>query len=147
MADDKIGYGRPPKRSQYKPGVSGNPKGRPKRDPAAVAEVIKKTLSAPIRYREQGRTKTATRTEVGLRKLVDNAVRGDLTAAATLLEFRSQASRYGDVGIETVEITNWWEDYPGHTAEQKSRESTVADQVDSSEWHLNTQPGKPKQDA
>ena len=85
MADDKIGYGSPPKRSQFKPGVSGNPKGRPKRNPTAVSEVIKNTLSAPIQYREQGRTKTATRTEIGLKKLVENAVKGDLTAATTLL--------------------------------------------------------------
>jgi hypothetical protein len=27
-----VGYGRPPKHSQFKPGKSGNPKGRPKRD-------------------------------------------------------------------------------------------------------------------
>jgi hypothetical protein len=76
MTDDEIGYGQPPKRSQFKPGVSGNPQGRPKRKPAAVSEVIKTTLSAPIQYREQGRTKTATRAEVGLKKLVENAVMG-----------------------------------------------------------------------
>jgi hypothetical protein len=130
MADDKIGYGSPPKRSQFKPGLSGNPKGRPKRNPTAVSEVIKNTLSAPIQYREQGRTKTATRTEIGLKKLVENAVKGDLTAATTLLQYREEASRYGDVGIETIEINNWWEDYPGQTAEQKSRESAISNQVD-----------------
>ena len=133
MTDDEIGYGRPPERSQFKPGVSGNPKGRPKRKPAAVSEVIKTTLSAPIQYREQGRTKTATRTEVGLKKLVENAVRGDLTAAATLLQYREQASRYGDIGIETVEISNWLEDYPGQTAEQKSQESAAGGQTASPE--------------
>jgi hypothetical protein len=105
MTDDLVGYRRPPKESQFKPGVSGNPKGRPKRDPAAVSNIIKTTLNAPIQYRERGRTKTATRTEIGLRKLVENAMNGDLTAAATLLEYRIQASRYGDIGVETVEVT------------------------------------------
>jgi hypothetical protein len=132
MADDKVGYRRPPKQSRFKPGVSGNPKGRPKRNPTAVSEVIKNTMNALIQYRDQGRTKTATRAEVGLRKLVDNALRGDLTAAAALLHYREQVSRYGDIGVETVEVTNWWEDYPGQTAEQKSRESTVAGPSDSS---------------
>src|SRR5580693_8551773 len=28
--DDEIGYGKPPKKSQFKKGTSGNPKGRPK---------------------------------------------------------------------------------------------------------------------
>jgi hypothetical protein len=105
MTDDKVGYGRPPKKSRFKPGVSCNPKGRPKRDPAAVSEIIKTTLNAPIQYRERGRTKTATRTEIGLRKLVENAMNGDLNVAATLLEYRIQASRYGDIGVETVEVT------------------------------------------
>jgi hypothetical protein len=121
MADDKVGYGRPPTRSRFKPGVSGNPKGRPKRDPTAVSEVIKNTLSAPIQYRAQGRTRTVTRTEVGLKKLVENAVRGDLAAAATLLHYREHARRYGDVGIETVEILNWFEDYPGQVVLQRAK--------------------------
>ena len=36
MADDKdkrdyeIGYGKPPKQTRFKPGQSGNPRGRPK---------------------------------------------------------------------------------------------------------------------
>jgi hypothetical protein len=105
MTDDMVGYGRPPKQHQYPKGVSGNPKGRPKRDPAAVSNIIKTTLSAPIQYRERGRTKTVTRTEIGLRKLVENAISGDLTAAAALLEYRIQASRYGDIGVERVEVT------------------------------------------
>jgi Family of unknown function (DUF5681) len=105
MTDDMVGYGRPPTKSQFKPGVSGNPKGRPKRDPAAISNIIKTALNAPIQYRERGRTKTATRTEIGLRKLVENALNGDLTAAATLLEYRIQASRNGDIGVETVEVT------------------------------------------
>jgi hypothetical protein len=106
MSDYEVGYGKPPKHSQFKPGISGNREGRrPKLKPAAVSEVIKTTLNAPIRYRENGRTKTTTRTELGLRKLAENAMNGDLQAAAALLEYRVQASRYGDIGIETVEIT------------------------------------------
>jgi hypothetical protein len=109
-----------------------------------VSEVIKDALNAPIQIRNQGRTKTVTRTEVGLKKLVDNAVRGDLTAAATLLQIRTQASRYGDIGRETVEIRNWLEDYPGQTAEQKSKESAVSGQVDSPPLH--TERGTVEQD-
>ena len=130
MADDEAGYGKPPKHAQFKPGASGNPRGRPRRDPVAVSEVIKTTLNAPVQYREHGRTKTATRAELGLKKLVQNAVNGDLKAAAALLEFRIQASRTGDVGVETVEIINWLEDYPGQTAEQKSHDSAVGGQPD-----------------
>lgn len=32
MSEEKVGYGKPPKDSQFKKGESGNPKGRPKMD-------------------------------------------------------------------------------------------------------------------
>jgi hypothetical protein len=126
VGEDDIGHGRPPKQSQFKPGVSGNPKGRPKRKPDDVSEVIKAALNAPIQIRNQRRTKSVTRTEVGLKKLVDNAVRGDSTAAAALLQIRTQVSRYGDIGRETVEISNWLEDYPGQTAAQSPKKQPLA---------------------
>jgi hypothetical protein len=28
--DDEVGYGKPPKHGQFKPGKSGNPRGRPR---------------------------------------------------------------------------------------------------------------------
>jgi len=40
MADYEVGYGKPPKSRRFQPGVSGNPKGRPKRKPLALAETI-----------------------------------------------------------------------------------------------------------
>jgi hypothetical protein len=36
MADDEIGYGKPPLSGRFRPGVSGNPSGRPKRKPNAA---------------------------------------------------------------------------------------------------------------
>lgn len=38
--DYAVGYGRPPKVTQFKPGQSGNPKGRPKGSRSARAELI-----------------------------------------------------------------------------------------------------------
>ena len=38
--DYAVGYGRPPKATQFKPGQSGNPKGRPKGSRSARAELI-----------------------------------------------------------------------------------------------------------
>jgi hypothetical protein len=61
MAKDKIGYGNPPKSGQFRPGVSGNPKGRPKRKSSSLAERIGAVLDTPIRYVEGGKTKTVAR--------------------------------------------------------------------------------------
>ena len=47
MADYDVGYGKPPKRTRFKAGISGNLKGRPKRKPMALAEIVGKVLNAP----------------------------------------------------------------------------------------------------
>ena len=51
-----VGYGRPPKEHQFKPGQSGNPKGRPKRQSAttlhgAIAEGLQETVTVRINGR------------------------------------------------------------------------------------------------
>ena len=43
--DYEVGYGRPPKASQFKKGKSGNPRGRPKKDPS-IADVISQDLQS-----------------------------------------------------------------------------------------------------
>ena len=54
MSNYKVGYRNPPAASRFRPGVSGNPKGRPKREGSSVAERIKSLLDTPIEYREGG---------------------------------------------------------------------------------------------
>ena len=41
MASYGVGYGKPPKSGRFRPGVSGNPRGRPKSKGLALAELIK----------------------------------------------------------------------------------------------------------
>ena len=81
MANYEIGYGKPPVSGRFRAGVSGNPKGRLKRKPSPLAEIIKTALNAPIEYRERGRTKVATYRELSLKMLVDKAIGGELDAA------------------------------------------------------------------
>ena len=57
MSDRKVGYGKPPEHSRFKKGVSANPKGRPKRQPPEVGEVIRAVMDAAVEYRESGRTR------------------------------------------------------------------------------------------
>jgi hypothetical protein len=129
MANYDVGYGKPPKHSQFKPGQSGyNPIGRKKRRAADVAAVVKETLNEPIRYRDQGRTKTTTRTELGIKKLIESAVRGDLSAAKQLLAIRAQAMRDGDAGVQKIVVRNLCDDLLWPAAEQitqPERERTI----------------------
>ena len=135
MIDD-VGYRRPPQGARFKPGVSGNPKGRPKRGPLGLAHTIREILSAPMQYREQGRVKTATRHELSLKMLIERAVKGNIAAAELVLKTRAQALRLGDLGVETLLIDGWLPDYPGQTAEQKTREFAATGDAKPQEWWM-----------
>ena len=64
MASYDVGYGKTPLSGRFRAGISGNPRGRPKRKGLALAELIKTVLYTPSEYRERGRTKVATYREL-----------------------------------------------------------------------------------
>ena len=125
MVDDEVGYQKPPKSKWFKPGVSGNPDGRRSRKPLPLAEKINAILDALVEYRERGRLRVATRRELGLKIIAERAAGGDLSAAEHLLKIRQRAERYGDTGVDPVIIRNWLPDYPGQTAETKTKNATA----------------------
>ncbi len=67
MADYEIGYGKPPRSRSFQPGVSGNPRGRPKKKSSPLVETINKVLGAAIQYRVRGRKKVASALELSLK--------------------------------------------------------------------------------
>jgi hypothetical protein len=134
MPDYDIGYRKPPKKSQFKPGISGNLKGRPKRGPSTIAKIIHSVLSAPIEYREKGRIKAASRHELSVKMLVERAIKGEVVAAELLLKVRSHSQRYGDVGVDRLLISDWLPDHPGQTADQKTKDVARTKAVEPLEW-------------
>lgn len=120
MSDDPVGYGRPPKHSRFKPGTSGNPKGRPRRAPTPIAQLISDVLHAPIEFRRRGVTKIVTRHEFSLMILVEKAVAGDFEAAEAILAVWEYAERHGG-GNFVLEVQDWWPDADGQTAQDKAR--------------------------
>jgi hypothetical protein len=120
MTTSDVGRGRPPKHSRFKPGVSGNPKGRPKRTPIALGKIASNVLGTLVEYRENGRSRKATRGELTIKAFVENALKGSLSAAEMLLTLRSR-SPVADV-IQTIDLDNWLPDYPGQTGAERSRQ-------------------------
>ena len=134
MASYEVGYGKPPVSRRFRPGVSGNPKRRPKRRPTALAERIKTVLNSPISYRERGRTKVATYREPSLKMLVDKAIGGDLDAADLALKILAHAERYGDPGVDPITVENWIGDYPDQSANQKTADFAAGRDAKPAEW-------------
>jgi hypothetical protein len=130
MTDYEIGYGKPPKMSRFKPGVSGNPKGRRKRQLTPLAEIIRRVLSTPVQIQRRGRTKTTTYAELVLKGLIDRAMKGHLGAADLVLRVRAHAQKFGDAGVDWLEISDWLSDYPGQTADQKTEEFAASRDAD-----------------
>jgi uncharacterized protein DUF5681 len=80
-----VGYGKPPTKSQFKKGRSGNPAGRPKGS-QNVATVLRAALGATVVVNEGGRRQIKTKLEVTVTQLVNKAVSGDLKAAERVLK-------------------------------------------------------------
>jgi Family of unknown function (DUF5681) len=92
LPDDGVGYGRPPKATQFKKGQSGNPKGRPK-GTRPVGAVLQEILGQRIAVTENGRTRRLPALEVMLRRLANDAMRSEPSALKLML---SLVDRYGD---------------------------------------------------
>jgi hypothetical protein len=82
----EVGYGRPPIRSRFQPGQSGNPRGRPKR--RTIKADLRDALSATT-----GRSDGSTKQETLVQKLVDDAVGGDLASMKLLFALTASLLR------------------------------------------------------
>src|SRR5262249_18504939 len=75
---DKGGYGRPPEATKFKPGQSGNPRGRPKGS-KNLATLTRKHLQTKVSVRENGRERRMSKLEIGITKMINRfADQGEL---------------------------------------------------------------------
>src|SRR5690606_37810847 len=81
--DEQVGYGRPPQRHRFKPGQSGNPRGRPK-DSRNHATILEEELDTALPYLIDGKRKTIPARRLMLRQAVHKAAKGDLKALQLL---------------------------------------------------------------
>src|SRR5450830_246028 len=91
-ADDIVGYRRPPKATQFKPGESGSPKGR-RKGSRPVGAVLQDIIQQKVSVTEGDKTRRIPALEVIIRRLTNDAMRSDPRAIKLLL---SLVDRYGD---------------------------------------------------
>lgn len=84
---EAVGYGRPPMHSRFKPGQSGNPKGR-RRGKRNMASLLDEALAQRISITSNGKRKRVSVENALLMRLVEKALGGDLKAAGMLLGLR-----------------------------------------------------------
>ena len=88
----EVGYGTPPEHTRFRPGASGNPKGRPK-GVNNLATDIKNALASKITVRSGGKGRVVSTQEAGIMVLKEKALKGDTRALETLL---SLAGKYNN---------------------------------------------------
>jgi hypothetical protein len=88
--EEKVGYGKPPKAHRFKPGQSGNPKGRPK-GRKNRRTVITEQLDRMTMIRENGKPVRLTVRELLGKVLVNQAAKGDKKAIDMALRLDREA--------------------------------------------------------
>jgi hypothetical protein len=81
----KVGFGKPPTATRFKPGETRNPKGRP-RGSKNVTTILRKEANEKIEVMEDGKRKKLTKMEVATRQQVNKAVTGDPKAFAHVFD-------------------------------------------------------------
>lgn len=82
--ETKVGYCRPPVHSRFKPGQSGNPKGRPKGS-KTLQQIFLDEVGRPVQVKTAAGVQTMGKLQVLVRNTVDKALQGDLPCKRIVL--------------------------------------------------------------
>jgi flagellar hook-basal body complex protein FliE len=91
-ADYEVGYGKPPIDTRFKPGVSGNPSGRPK-GTKNLTTLVHEALNEPVIVAENGRRRKVSKRQAIIKQLINRSAQGDLKAIQMLLDVMQQIER------------------------------------------------------
>jgi len=87
--DEEVGYGKPPKRSQFKKGQSGNPKGRMPGARSFRAD-LDAELRAEVQVTENGKALRLTKQQLMVKALMAKAIKGEPRAISLTVELLSR---------------------------------------------------------
>jgi hypothetical protein len=108
MSDDyEVGYGRPPKHSQWKKGQSGNKRGRPK-GAESLRSILDEEQNELVTITENGVTKRISKMHVAVKAAFAKAMKGDARALNQLKAWYAEAgiNPFGTVvGDREFEVT------------------------------------------
>jgi hypothetical protein len=105
MADgEEVGYKRPPRRSRFKPGQSGNPSGKAKGLRSMTAE-LRDILGEEITFAADGAVKTMSKQRALASSLVTAAIEGDLRATAIVMAHLNRDAPKTETAEEEVDFS------------------------------------------
>ena len=85
-----VGYKKPPRHTQFQPGRSGNPKGRPKKV-ATLPEIFSRELQSRVPIISNGKRRTIPLLEAIVKQHLKKAANGDLKATAIVFNLLKES--------------------------------------------------------
>jgi hypothetical protein len=98
--DYEVGYGKPPRHTQFSRGQSGNPRGRPAGS-KNLATLVSEALNEPVIVAENGGRRKISKREAIVKQLVNRSAKADWRAIKILLDIVREIE--GRIEPETVE--------------------------------------------
>lgn len=93
----EIGFKKPPKEKQFKPGICPNPRGRgARRDNKSEAEIMNDILYSEVAYVENGKKKRAPLLQLIITRYAMAAAKGE-PSAARMLKIQNHFAVHGDI--------------------------------------------------
>ena len=98
----EVGYCKPPKHTRFKPGLSGNPRGRPRKS-KNFTTIVRQVLEEKIPARAGEKTRKISKAEAVAIRLINSAAQGDPKALTAFLQMMRAT---GLIGEEDSSITS-----------------------------------------
>src|SRR5262245_25370013 len=135
-----VGYGRPPANRQFKPGQSGNPRGRPKGS-KNLATMFAEALSRPIKVRDKsGKIRTLSKQELMVEVMINKAAAGDPKAFATVEKFADKFEVFNRLTVNHRELVDGALETLNRQIEALAREQEVIAPKESQNSPAQTDP-------
>lgn len=99
-----VGYGKPPERSRFKPGQSGNPRGK-KKGAKSYKSVVKSALNEKITVRTPRGPRKMTKLQAMFQTVLNNALKGDPKAVDQVLRTAREVGMADEIA-ETLSAAN-----------------------------------------
>ena len=131
----EVGFGKPPQASQYKPGQSGNPRGRPKgaRNKSGdevgkkIMEMVLEEAQRTIRVQDGGRVRTLPVAQAIVRSVSVTAMKGQPRAQRLFIDLFSRAQAdQENCRLENFKALLEYKDFWEQELDRRRRESIVA---------------------
>ncbi|NCB49439.1 MAG: hypothetical protein EOM53_02005 [Alphaproteobacteria bacterium] len=100
--DYKVGFAKPPEKTQFKKGKSGNPKGRPKKSINTI-NLIEKEFQSKIPVKKGGNTRIITKQQAIITQTINEAVKGSFKDRVLALQYMERIDQYKEQSKVIIE--------------------------------------------